>query len=301
MRSPLLSPVWLLGHVLVAAVLVSFPLLGLWQLDRHEEQQATNAALEQRPDQPPLQPGELDGDPDELAYRRAELVGTWEPADEVLLSTRTYQGRPGHHVLTPLRLSDGSAVLVDRGWVPYDVDAPPVEGARPPDGRVEVTGLVLPREPARRAGALDGEGQAASDVGAGDAIEFVSHADPAVVGRTLSEPLPPVVVRADAGHRNAGAELPVTVPPPEPEADVDHFSYAMQWFLFTVVVAVGYPVLLWRRQRDGGHPPAEHGLSAAEAGPSGGEGGPPATAGRDGGHEPNRSQPPADAGHSPRP
>lgn len=301
MRSPLLSPVWLLGHVLVAAVLASFPLLGLWQLDRHEEQQATHAALEQRPDQPPLQPGELDGDPDELAYRRADLVGTWEPADEVLLSTRTHQGRPGHHVLTPLRLSDGSAVLVDRGWVPYDVDTPPVEDARPPDGRVAVTGLVLPRQPARRAGDLDGEGRAASDVGAGDAIEFVSHADPAVVGRTLSEPLPAMVVRADDGHRRAGAELPVTVPPPEPEGDVDHFSYAMQWFLFTVVVAVGYPVLLWRRQRDGGQPPAEHGLSATDTGSSGAEDGSPATAGPDGVLEPNRSPPSADAGHSPRP
>lgn len=300
MRSPLLSPVWLVGHVLVAAVLVSFPLLGLWQLDRHEQQQATHAALDQRPDQPPLQPDELDGDPDELVYRRADLAGTWEPTREILLSTRAHQGRPGHRVLTPLRLSNGSAVLVDRGWVPYDVDAPPVEDARPPDGRVEVTGLVLPRTPARRAGTLDGEGQAASDIGAGDAIEFISHADPAVVGRALGEPLPAVVVRADGGHRSAGAELPVTVPPPEPEGEVDHFSYAMQWFLFAVVVAVGYPVLLWRRQRDGGQPPADYGLSAADTGPSGAEGEPPATPGPDGGVEPNRSQAPADAGHSPR-
>lgn len=252
MRSLLLSPVWLVAHGLVAAVLATFPLLGLWQLDRHEEQQATNAALEQRPQQSPLTADELDGEPDQLAYRRAALTGTWEPGGEVLLSTRPRQGRPGHHVLTPLRLEGGALVLVNRGWVPYDVGAPPVEQAPPPDGRVAVTGVVLPRQPARRAGTLEGEGRAAADVAAGERIEFISHRDPVVVGRMLGESLPEVVVRADDGHRAADAELPVSVPPPEPEADVNHFSYAMQWFLFTGVVGVGYPVLLWRRHREAG-------------------------------------------------
>lgn len=265
MRSPLLSPVWLVAHVLVAVVLATFPLLGLWQLDRHEQQQATNTALEQRPEQPPLTAEALGGDADQLAYRRITLTGEWEPGMEVLLSTRPHQGRPGHHVLTPLRLDDGSAVLVDRGWVPYDVSAPPLEEAPPPDGRVEVRGTALPRQPARRAGALDGEGRAADDVTDGDSIEFVSHPDPVVVGRALDEPLPPVVVRADDGHRPAGAELPVTVPPPEPERDVNHFSYAMQWFLFTAVVAIGYPVLLLRRRRDSGKPPPEAGPPTAES------------------------------------
>lgn len=266
MRSTLLSPVWLVAHGLVAVVLVTFPLLGLWQLDRHEQQQAVHAALEQRPDQPPLTADDLGGAPDQLAYRRAELTGAWEPAAEVLLSTRPHQGRPGHHVLTPLRLDDGTAVLVNRGWVPYDVGAPPVEEAPPPDGRVRVTGVALPRQPARRAGSLDGEGRAPADVAAGERIEFVSHRDPKVVGRALGQALPAVVVRADDGHRAAGAELPATVAPPEPQRDVNHFSYAMQWFLFTVVVAVGYPVLLWRRHHDGGTAAPEAGPPTADSG-----------------------------------
>lgn len=252
MRSPLLSPAWLVGHVLVAAVLIAFPLLGLWQLDRHEQRQATDAALEQRPEQPALSAGELDGDPEELAYRRVALTGTWEPAGEVLLSTRPHQGRPGHHVLTPLRLEDGSAVLVDRGWVPYETEGVPVDAAAPPDGPTEVTGLALPAEPAHRAGVLGGDGHDPEALAPGEPVEFVSHADPAVVGRAIGEDLPSLVVRADGGHRRADADLPATVPPPEPEeGGVDHFSYAMQWFAFTGVVAVGYPVLLRRRHREG--------------------------------------------------
>jgi surfeit locus 1 family protein len=275
MRSPLLSPVWLVAHVLVLVVLVTFPLLGLWQLDRHEQRQATDAALAQRPEQPALSAGELDGDPDELAYRRVAVTGTWEPDEEVLLSTRPYQGRPGHHVLTPLRLEDGSAVLVDRGWVPYEHDGVPVQAAAPPDGPVEVTGLALPREPAHRAGVLGGDGRDPDELAPGEPVEFVSHADPAVVGRAIDEDLPALVVRADGGHRRSGAELPASVPPPEPDEGVDHFSYAMQWFAFTGVVAIGYPVLLRRRRRDGGlgsepEPPEAAPASDAAATPAGG-------------------------------
>lgn len=252
-RHRLLSPVWLLAHALVAAVLVSFPLLGLWQLDRHQQQEATNAQLEQRSQQPALTAGELlDGEPEQLVYRRVDVTGTWQPRSELLLSTRPLRGQPGHHLLTPLRLGGGSAVLVDRGWVPYDVGSPPVTDAAPPEGEVRVTGVVIPGRDARRAGALDGQGRPPGDLPDGAPVEFVSHADPALVGRLLGVDLAPLVVRADRGHRAEGASLPVTAPAPEPRRDVDHFSYAMQWFLFTGVVAVGYPILLWRRGRDGG-------------------------------------------------
>lgn len=247
MRS-LLSPVWLVGHVLVAAVLVGFPLLGLWQLDRHEEREATNAALTERADQPAVDGDALDGDPEALAYRRVELSGTWQAHQEVMLSARPLDGRPGHHLLTVLRLADGTPVLVDRGWVPYETDAPPVAEAAPPSGEVDVSGVLLPAVPARRAGQLDGEGHDPATLVEGQRIEFVSHADPGVVGRALGEPLPELVVRADAGHRADGGELPVTVPPPEP-TEGNHFSYALQWFLFTGVVAVGYPLLLRQRRR----------------------------------------------------
>ncbi|PSO52078.1 MAG: hypothetical protein BRC31_05425 [Actinobacteria bacterium QS_5_72_10] len=202
-RHRLLSPVWVVAHVLVAVVLVGFPLLGLWQLERHEQQQATDDALAQRPQQPPLTAAQLDGDPQRLAYRRVDVGGTWQPRDEVLLSTRPHQGRPGHHVLTPLRLSDGSAVLVNRGWVPYDVDAPPIAAAAPPSGEVRVTGVAVPGRDARRAGALDGQGREPGAIAAEDTVEFVSHGDPALVGRLVGENLPGVVVRADDGHRRA--------------------------------------------------------------------------------------------------
>ena len=44
-----------------------------------------------------------------------------------------------------LVLGDGTAVIVDRGWVPLETQTPPVGGsAAAPTGKVTVTGLALP-------------------------------------------------------------------------------------------------------------------------------------------------------------
>lgn len=252
-RRGLLSPIWLLGHLLALLAVGSFPLLGLWQLDRHEEQSQRQAALDQRPQMPPVDAADLAaGDVGELPYRRAELTGRYAVGDEVLLANRPHEGQPGHHLLTPLETTEGD-VLVDRGWVPMEgVEGPAQPESTPPEGEVTVTGLLLPAERARRAGVL-GEGVPAEEAVEAAAaraspVEFVTGADPRVVAAATGRELPALVLLADDGHRRAGADLPATVPPPDPDAGTNHLSYAVQWFLFTGVVAVGYPTLLVRRR-----------------------------------------------------
>jgi len=53
---------------------------------------------------------------------------------------RSVDDQPGVWILTPLALSDGSAIAVLRGWAP-NVDAAPV-----PEGAVEVSGIWHPNE-----------------------------------------------------------------------------------------------------------------------------------------------------------
>jgi cytochrome oxidase assembly protein ShyY1 len=40
------------------------------------------------------------------------------------VSNRTYEGAPGYWVLTPLVTSDGTGVVVNRGWVPMAIGDP---------------------------------------------------------------------------------------------------------------------------------------------------------------------------------
>jgi surfeit locus 1 family protein len=253
------SPRWVAGHVVVLVAVITFANLGAWQLRRLEERRAYNALLTERLAQPPVPVEDLlDADPDAVAYRRVTAAGTFAVDDEVLLSTRSQAGRPGHHVLTPLDLGD-VRLVVDRGWVPLDVDGPPVREAPPPPGSVTVEGVLFPAAQARRHGAFDG---------AAEPLQFVSDVDLDVLGASLDGPVAPLWLLSQAQAPPSGGDLPMVAALPE-LTEGSHRSYAAQWFLFALVVVIGYPVLLWRTHRDQRDAAADTSSSASAPPPVG--------------------------------
>ena len=246
----LLKPKWIAGHLLVLTVVVLFVNLGLWQLDRHRWRVGVNADIAAGLAQPPVPLAELgEGD---RAYRRVTVAGRYVPDADVLLSPRNERG-PGHHVLTPLRLEDASvALVVDRGWVPYRFDVPPVPGAEVPDGVVELSGVLLPATEVDAKAFRDEEGR----------VLRVQAVDPAVVAPALGDGLIADVFLLLREQRPAPGSLPVPGPLPERDAG-PHLSYAVQWFLFAAVGVAGYPLLLRRTVRDAADPSGEN-ADAAE-------------------------------------
>ncbi|RZJ08052.1 MAG: SURF1 family protein [Rubrivivax sp.] len=125
--------------LIVASALASvgFLVLGVWQLQRLGWKQDLIARVEQRLQAEPVAPpaGAVT-QADE--YRRLRLSGRFE-AREVLVQAVTELGG-GYWVLAPLRLQDGRAVLVNRGFVPPEQRAPERHAAA--DGPVELTGLL---------------------------------------------------------------------------------------------------------------------------------------------------------------
>jgi cytochrome oxidase assembly protein ShyY1 len=136
-------------------------------------------------------------------------------------------------VLTPLVFGDGTAVLVDRGWVPLDVTTPPVTGAAAaPAGPVRIEGLALPPD-------------AASDPPASPAPAISTRLDLGIGG--LPYRLLPVYVLL------ARQQPPQASPRPAPGPTLDdgpHLSYMLQWFAFAVIALVGGAVLVVRDRRD---------------------------------------------------
>ncbi len=57
---------------------------------------------------------------DAAEFRRGSLRGFYDFKKQILIGPRTYKNLPGRHVYTPLRLEDGTHILVNRGWVPID-------------------------------------------------------------------------------------------------------------------------------------------------------------------------------------
>src|SRR5437879_3712807 len=52
-------------------------------------------------------------------FQRVSVTGRLESARQFLLDNRTYRGRAGYEVLTPLARAGAAVLLVDRGWVPF--------------------------------------------------------------------------------------------------------------------------------------------------------------------------------------
>jgi surfeit locus 1 family protein len=229
--------VLLVAAVVVAAVCVR---LGIWQLDRLEGRRAFNQAVTEglaRPSVPiDVAIGEAGGDASRLSYRPVVVTGRYDAAHEVILYGRAQNGRPGNHVLTPLLTGGDQAVLVDRGWVPFEDDVPPLGGPlAPPAGEVLVDGVLRPPD------AATGPADVASPVLTVKAIDL------AALDAQIPSSLLPLYLQLTAQEPPQPSGLPAAAPLPE-LSEGPHLGYAIQWFAFAVTALVGY-VLLYRRDR----------------------------------------------------
>ncbi len=251
----LLRPRWLAGLALVVLVAVSFVRLGFWQLDRLRERHAYEALVAQRLAAPPSPLTELlrstAGD-DALGFRRVIAEGTFDPLHEVILYGRTQDEQTGNHVLTPLVLEDGTAIAVDRGWVPLGDDAPPLRDASPPAGRVRVNGVLFPSEVPPE-----------DTVAPPSPLTTFARVDLGALSAQVPYELAPAYVLLGSQDPQ-GQVLPRIAPLPDPAAGPPHLSYAIQWFSFATIAVVGFVILIRR----------EHGRSQGAEVPVGATTGP---------------------------
>jgi cytochrome oxidase assembly protein ShyY1 len=229
----LLRPSWLLSHLLVALLIVAMISLGLWQLRRLDERRARNDLIESRQEQPVTPVDEVlssaDTSVDEARYRRVSATGTYDDDATVVVRNRTQDGVAGAWLVTPLELPSGSQVGVVRGFVGLESDGSAVD-APPPAGEVTVEGIVV--DPGR----LDGT--APHDL---EPLLATDGVLPGLVLASASTPAEP----SEGQEGGASRDSILPVPPPE-LGEGPHFSYAVQWFIFTAIAIIGYPLVLRR-------------------------------------------------------
>jgi len=232
-----LTPRWILAAFAIVVVSATCIRLGIWQLDRLDQRRAFNAQVQRgRSAQPvPVRtvlPAGRPSDVEATAYRRVHAGGAYQADREIVLFGRTLDGRPGNHLLTPLELPNGDILVVDRGWVPIELDTPPVDEAAPPRGTVELTGVLVPSE--------DGPGP--------DGTGTVGSIDVDAIGRALGETTLPMYLQLEEQSPPQGA-LPEPVGLP-PLTEGPHLSYAVQWFIFASIALIGFAVLVRKTARE---------------------------------------------------
>jgi len=223
--------------------------LGFWQLNRLDERKTANAvvtsAMKQQPQ--PLStvlPAGTAATTEQVKaadYQPVYVTGTYRADGQVLVTNRTNNGSPGYWVVT--------AVAINRGWVPYSyTEDGPWDDFAPPKGTVTVQGLLRQSQVRETNGLVSSPKDA--DVGT---LRVLARLDVGRLAQQVNERMIPGYISLRA-QDPAQVDLPVPVPLPE-LSQGPHLGYAIQWFAFSLLTIIVYPLLLRRyakrKQMDG--------------------------------------------------
>lgn len=211
--------------------------LGLWQLERREEKHALIAEMAHRMIAPAESIEALLINEAEAPFRHATAHGTFEHAQEsyVFAPRTTETGTHlGYKVITPLRLTAGALVMVDRGWVPEEQRSPRARLKGQTDREVTIRGLLKPpRAP----------GMFTPDPNTVEHIWYVHD----ITAMTAAYGVKPAtMLYLEASMSEPGGPIPLSETPEIPD---NHLAYAITWFGLAIVLVVIYFVFHRARGR----------------------------------------------------
>ncbi|MFD4791208.1 SURF1 family protein [Streptomyces sp. NPDC058459] len=241
----LLTRQWVILTLVMIALIPTMIRLGIWQHHRYEERTARNDLVSRALHATPV-PVERLAAPGRavtrtVKYRTVTATGTFDTAHEEVVRRRTNaDDEVGFHVLTPLRLTDGRVLLVNRGWIPASgsqTEFPQIPA--PPDGKVTITGRLKADETTAASGIKQLAGLPARQVMLIDSADQARRLGAHVLGGYVEQTAP----QPRSGR-------PEQISSPGREDAPLNYAYMIQWWLFAAAVPVGWWVLVRREVRD---------------------------------------------------
>lgn len=240
----LLTARWIAITLVCIFMLPAFQALSNWQWNRLQDRQVVNAEIQAQINKEPVQISELiiiTNDSKSVAedaqWRTVGMTGVWLQESQVLVRKKSLESDLGLWVVTPLQLTDGTIVMVNRGWTAAAnsaVDSPVV--ASVPTGAVEVLGRlrVIPERTK----------PAPTDLPAGQVdrivpTEIIEGPD------TLSN----AYLEMTASRPDSMSSEIRTLPAPE-VTEGAHRSYAIQWIFFEIMTVIGWIILVRNEVKD---------------------------------------------------
>ncbi|TQF73514.1 SURF1 family protein [Rhodococcus spelaei] len=225
----LLRPGWLILAVIVAGfAYLCFSVLAPWQLGKNTSTSERNQLISDSVSADPVPVESILPASGPLAthdeWRQVRATGTYLPDKDVLIRLRTIEDSPAFEVITPLQLSDGRVVLVNRGYVR------PVEGGRPPQFAAAPTGEVtIAARPRLSEGTIPGK-----DPIRENGYSQVYFINPAQIGTAAG--VTPVDLYLQLAGDQPGSLG--TIPLPQLDAG-PYLSYGLQWLAFGIMAPLG--------------------------------------------------------------
>ncbi|MCP4314682.1 MAG: SURF1 family protein [Hyphomicrobiales bacterium] len=228
---------------LVLPALAMLLLLGNWQLQRLQWKEGLIATIETRMKQKPVALEEIvaiweqTGDVD---YLPVSIEGTFLHDNEQHFLA-THDGQSGWYVYTPLLLPDGRVIIINRGFVPYDMKDAANRSWTPIAGAVAIVGLA--RNPL-----AEKPGDLVPDNTPGDRTwywkDFAAMAQ--AMGLQETDLVPFFVdVSTTNGEVSAGPVGSVT----RVSLPNNHLQYAFTWFGLAAALIIVAGFYMWRAIR----------------------------------------------------
>ncbi|MET8245543.1 SURF1 family protein [Streptomyces sp. NPDC005202] len=241
----LLTRQWVILTIVAIALIPTMIRLGFWQLHRHEHRVALNKVIAESLAAKPVPAESLTSPGAQVKhadlYRRVTGKGHFDTADEEVVRRRTNSdGEVGYHVLTPFVLDDGRVLMVNRGWIPANgaqTTFPKIPA--PERGEVTVTGRLMPDETTAESGIKNVKGLPDRQV------MLISSAQQA---QRLGKQVLGGYIELTAPAPKGGSPEPI--PDPQHRDIGPHLAYAIQWWLFSAGVPLGWVVLVRREARE---------------------------------------------------
>jgi cytochrome oxidase assembly protein ShyY1 len=222
----LIRPRWIALTLFLLILIYLFIRLSNWQFDRYDQRvlrnESTNVALS-------FAPKKIDSVSqmtDLKQWEKVEITGNYLSDQSKLVRKQYLENNLGFWVITPFKIQNGENILVNRGWIPIGSSASSNQSIPlAPVGTVNLEGYLQPFNES----ITQPKDLPLSQVNTIDYNYFESEiANNFYVQLAKSSPMD-----------NQVAIIPL------PElSNGPHFSYAIQWILFALLLPIGWYVLL---------------------------------------------------------
>ena len=222
----LIKPRWIALTLFLLILIYLFIRLSNWQFDRYDQRvlrnESTNVALS-------LAPKKIDSVSqmsDLNQWEKIELTGSYLSDQSKLVRKQYLENNLGFWVITPFKIQNGENILVNRGWIPIGSSASSNQSIPlAPVGTVNLEGYLQPFNES----ITQPKDLPLNQVNTIDYKYFES----AIANNFY------VQVAKSSPMDNQVAIIPL------PElSNGPHFSYAIQWILFALLLPIGWYVLL---------------------------------------------------------
>lgn len=228
----------ILPTIVTAFLLFVMVSLGQWQLSRADYKANLHQKVTERKNLTPVSLQELPHAIDDRVFRPVVVEGEYDTEHQFLLDNRIHNGVAGYHVYTPLRMTDGSAILVNRGWLQQGRTRQDLPAIDTPTSSVISKGLV--DKPPSKGVIL------ADNVHDNMVWPMVlQYLDPTELEQRLGYELLPMILWLDAADEHGFVrEIPAL------KLDsAKNVGYAFQWFAMSAALLIIYLAVNTKRTR----------------------------------------------------